>query len=121
MLVWAALLALGGGGCYQSRWYDGPTRPRDQVALIKTSSFNETQIRSIDGKKFSHLCVDLWPAPDQKMRFELLPGLHELVLYYEPHDARSPPRPDQTRRVEFRGGRVYELVELDVVESSASP
>ena len=121
IVIAVALLATGGVGCTTTRLYDGPTRPREEIALIQTSSVNETRIRSIDGRKFSYLAVTLWPEPDQQMRIELLPGLHELVLYYEPHDTRSPPRADQTRRMKFQGGRVYQLMEQDVIESPADP
>ena len=118
LLFCLAVLAGGAVGCSSDRMYDGPKRSRDQIAVIKTSSFNETRIRSIDGKRFSYASVNLWPAPDEQMEIELLPGLHELVLYLEPHVDPSPARADETRRVEFESDGIYELADLNVIKST---
>jgi len=102
-LVCFSSLVLTGCATYHVRWYDGPPRGTNEVALVKAQfefMGEVAQIKSVDGTKRS----ETWGYPHE---IELLPGEHTIGVGYYAAGAES----TSAIKLTFtcQAGHVYEL------------
>jgi hypothetical protein len=56
--------------------YDGPARPREQVAVLRLNGKDPVRVESLDGERLDYQLKD----KDTRVHIELLPGVHELAV-----------------------------------------
>jgi hypothetical protein len=69
----AALVCCGGTVTFVWELYQGPSRPRDSIAIIRSDGASPTELIAIDGESIR--------APlehDNRLHVEVLPGIHEV-------------------------------------------
>jgi hypothetical protein len=71
--VFMALVCCGGTVTFVWQQYEGPSRSRDRIAIIRTTGASPTVLVAIDGKSI------LAPLDeDNRLHVEILPGVHEV-------------------------------------------
>lgn len=102
-------------GCAQVRYqyYQGSPKPHEQLAILHTAMEDPVCIRSIDGRSFSYLKTLVRLNIDSPFVIELLPGHHDLVVYFAASpgiDTHLISRADLALSLELKPGHDYHFV-----------
>jgi hypothetical protein len=73
LAVCAALVSCGGMVTFVWQQYDGPSRPKQSIAIVRQNGTSSTVLVAVDGKSI------LAPIePENRLHVEVLPGPHEV-------------------------------------------